>query len=168
MVIKAKQRSKTIQMGLDNFSTGEGPRTYKRGGKRDPNKSSGSTTSYENSAYQGCIHVPRGMNTPDLAKKLRLEVHQVERLIDVNGDALFISTTGDRMATSLEAMVKTDKLNLQHIEQLDDLDELVKYIIDNADMCEEIKITEPEQEPESKVQKASNDEDQSGLGAFMS
>lgn len=166
--MKTIQRPRTIQMGLDSFSTGDGPRTYKRGGKRDPNKSGGSTTSYENSAYQGCIHIPKGMDTPELARKLRLEVHQVERLVDIDGDAVFISTAGDRMATSLEAMVKTDKLNLQHIERLDDLDELVEYIIEHSDLCEEIRVKEPESEPEPKSQKAANDQDQSGLGAFMS
>jgi hypothetical protein len=108
------------------------------------------------------------METPELARKLRLEVHQVERLVDMDGDAVFISTAGDRMATSLEAMVKTDKLNLQHIDRLDDLDELVEYIIENSDLCEEIRVEEPEPEPEPKSQKAANDQDQSGLGAFMS
>ena len=155
-------------MGLDSFETGEGPRTYKRGGRRDPQKSSAGN-SYENSAYNGVMHVPAGMDVPSIAKELRLEVHRIERLVEPDGDSIFICASGgDRVATSVKAMVYTDAINFQGTDWGEDLEDLVEYILDNQDMCETIEIIEDEIDETPKEEKAAEDNDQSGLGAFMS
>jgi len=166
--MQAKQLPQSKQMGLNDFSTGDGPRTYKRGGKRDPNKGS-SSQSYKNSAYNGVMHIPAGMDVPELAKKLRLEVHHIQRLIEPDGDAIYICTGGGkRVATSVKAMVYTDAINFQGADWCEDLDDLVEYILDNQDMCETIHINEEAEDNTPKEQKAAQDNDQSGLGAFMS
>lgn len=160
--------TQTKQMGLDDFSTGDGPRTYKRGGRRDPHKSSAGK-SYDNSAYNGVMHIPAGMGVPEIAKELRLEVHRIERLIEPDGDSVFICASGgNRVATSVKAMIYTDAINFQGADWGEDLDDLVDYILEHQHMCETIKIEENDTDDTPKEQKAAEDDDQSGLGAFMS
>lgn len=166
--MQAKQLPQSRQMGLEDFSTGDGPRTYKRGGRRDPQKNS-TQSSYENSAYNGVMHIPSEMEVPDLAKELRLEVHKVQRLVESDGDVVYICTTGGkRVATSIKAMVYADAIRFQGSDWGEDLDDLVQYIIDHDEMCETIHVSEEPEEETPKEQKAQEDQDQSGLGAFMS
>jgi hypothetical protein len=65
-------------------------------------------------------------------------------------------------------MVYTDAINFQGTDWGEDLEDLVEYILDNQDMCETIEISEDEIDETPKEEKAAEDNDQSGLGAFMS
>lgn len=150
-------------MGLDNF-TSDGPRTYTKGGRRDPN-STNNTSQINTNLHDGVVHIPSGMDVPDLVNELNLKPIRVQRLDSSFSDSLFFATKGNRMATSFEAMVKVDKLNNQDI---DGINELVDLILEKADEGDYVSITPDDDNDElDKSTKASNDDSQGGIAAFM-
>jgi len=155
-------------MGLDAF-TSDGPRTYKAGGKRDPNKGKRHRNVYDSSVYDGIIHIPAGMKVPDKVKELNLEVRRVERLDSTYNDSIFFSTDDDRMATTYEAMVKVDRL--KH-EDVDGIGDLVNTLIEEAEEYEFVnQVTggdEQDVEAETvELTEQDDNESEGGISAFM-
>lgn len=153
-------------MGLDDFIS-DGPRTYKKGGKKDPNSSSRTSQDrYDNHVYNGVIHVPEGIETPDLAQELSLKVIKVRRLDYRFADSVFVAMEGDRVATSFEAMVKVDKLNNIDIEGID---ELVDAILEDADNYDFLTIGDEKDNvyDNDETEEQEEENSQSGIQAFM-